>query len=322
MAQQRKYRCPVCKKTLTKKEYDRALHIHEAQQEHVEEQKLRLAKDRRDFESHKKQIQQQARESARSAERERTQRIVGNKDKKIAELVTRIKLLKRGKTPQEYGPEFEAQLVRRLRTEFVGDEIGRTPGSRGGDVLHTVKENGKVAGTIIYECKWTPGISGSHVKQAAKAKMTRHAEFAVLVTSGTRSGFGGMAEMAGVLIVAPPCVLSIAGLLRMHLIGMLRAGIEKRQRAKIANQLLKFIKSPEFKNPMEEVVRTAESLKEGVQEEYRWHVADWKKRLMAYERIRWDGTAVQENLRRVFHGETPKQMIQPRVIPALPAATA
>jgi hypothetical protein len=318
MAQQHKYRCPVCNKSLTKTQYERALHIHEARQEHVEQQKRQLAQERRDFESRRKQVQQQV----RAAERARTLRIVGNKDRKIGELMDRIKLLKRGKTPQEYGPEFEAQLVRRLRVEFDGDEIRPTPGSRGGDVLHIVKEGGKVAGTIIYECKWTPRISGSHVRQAAQAKMMRRAEFAVLVTSGTRNGFGGMAEMAGILIVAPPCVLSIVGLLRLHLVEMLRAGIEKRRRAKIADQLLKFIKSAEFKNPMEEVVRTAESLKEGVEEEYRWHVADWKKRLSAYERIRWDGAGVQENLRRVFHGETPKQMIQPKVIPALPVATA
>jgi hypothetical protein len=66
-------------------------------------------------------------------------------------------------------------------------------------------------------------------------------------------------------------------------------------------------------------VRTAESLKEGVEEEYRWHVNDWKKRLTAYARIRWDSFSVQENLRRVLRGEIPKQMTQPREKPALPA---
>jgi len=149
--------------------------------------------------------------------------------------------------------------------------------------------------------------------------MSRHAQFAVLVTSGTRRGFSGLDEESGVVIVAPAGVLPMAGLLRNHLLEMFRAGIEKKRRTKIANQLLKFIKSPEFKNPIEEVVRTAESLKDGVEEEYRWHVNDWKKRLTAYARIRWDSFSVQENLRRVVRGETPKQMRQPREKPALPA---
>jgi hypothetical protein len=312
----RKYKCPVCQKPLTKKEFERAFKIHEAQQEHVEAQRRQLAEDERKFEAHKKDVTRQAREK----ERTRTRRIVGNKDRKIGELRETIKLLKRGKTPQEYGPEFEAKLVKRLRAEFAGDDIRHE--GRAGDVFHIVRDGGKVAGSIIYECKWTPRISGSHVQQAAKARMSRHAEFAVLVTSGTKRGFTGLDEMYGVLIVSPAGVLVLAGLLRNHLIEMFRAGIEKGQRAKIANQLLKFIKGPEFKNPIEEVVHTAERLKLGIEEECRWHVNDWKKRLTAYDRIRWDGWAVQENLRRVLRGEAPKQLAQPKPKLALLASTA
>jgi hypothetical protein len=108
-------------------------------------------------------------------------------------------------------------------------------------------------------------------------------------------------------------------LLRYHIVEMFRAGIDKKRRTKVANQLLKFIKSPEFKNPIEEVVRTAESLREGIREEFKWHKADWERRWDAYGRIRWDGFAIQENLRRVFHGEAPKQTAQPRERLALPA---
>ncbi len=48
-----------------------------------------------------------------------------------------------------FSPEFEDKMLKRLRTESPGDDIKRTPGSRGGDILHIVKESGKVAGTII-----------------------------------------------------------------------------------------------------------------------------------------------------------------------------
>src|ERR1700693_2339179 len=41
------YRCPVCKKTLTKKEFDRALHIHEAQQGRLQEWEVRLRNQER-----------------------------------------------------------------------------------------------------------------------------------------------------------------------------------------------------------------------------------------------------------------------------------
>ena len=95
--------------------------------------------------------------------------------------------------------------------------------------------------------------------------------------------------------------------------------MEKKRRTKIANQLLKFIKSPEFRNPIDEVVHTAENLKEGIKEEFRWHMNDWEKRWNAYGRIRWDGLVVQENLRRVFRGEAPKQLAEPKERLALPA---
>ncbi len=313
MARAEKYKCPVCKKPLTKKEFDRALRIHEARQEHVEHQRRELEQKKREFEAHKKQVKQQA----RASERARTKRIIGNKDRKIGELKDTIKLLKRGKTPQEYGPEFEVKLVKRLQDEFKGDHVKHM--GKGGDVLHIVKEGGKDAGIIIYECKWTPRISGSHIRQAARAKMSRNAQFAVLVTSGTRRGFNGLDADFGVTIVSPAGVLALAGLLRNHLIEMFRAGIEKRRRTKIANQLLKFIKSTEFKNPIEEVIRTAEHLREGIMEEFRWHKNDWEKRWNAYGRIRWDGLVIQENLRRVFHAEAPKQMTQPKETLALPA---
>lgn len=313
MANTPKYKCPVCKKPLTKKEFERALKIHEAQAKHFEHKEREFAERVRRFEAQKKQIKKDARESERS----RTRRIVAGKVAEISRLKDRIKLLQRGKSPQEGGPEFEIKLVKRLKAEFAGDDIQHK--GKAGDVLHIVREGGKIAGVIIYECKWTPRISGSHVRQTAQAKMTRHAQFAVLVTSGTRRGFSGLDEMSGVIIVAPAGALPLAALLRNHLIEMFRAGIEKTRRTRIANQLLKFIKSPEFKNPIEEVVRTAENLKDGVEEEYKWHVNDWKKRLTAYARIRWDGFAVQENLRRVLRGEAPKQLVQPREKPALPA---
>ena len=316
MANHKTYRCPVCKKQLTKTEFERAFKIHEGQKQHLEAQQRTLAEKERRFKEKEKQVKKDARES----ERKRSQRILEGKDRQLTKLRETIRALKRGRTQQEFGPDFEAKLVKRLRAEFEGDDIQPTKGGRGGDVLHTVKESGKEAGCIIYECKWTPRIAKRHIRQTADAKMTRRAHFAVLVTSGTRRGFNGLDSDSGVTIVAPAGVIALAGLLRTHLLEMLRAGIEKRRRTKIANHLLKFIKSPEFKNPIEEVVRTSEQLRAGIVEEFRWHERDWERRWNAYSKIRWDGLAIQENLRRVFHGEAAKRLMQPKERLALPAA--
>lgn len=317
MLTQRTYRCPVCKKPLTKKEYERALHIHEAQAKHVKEREKQLAEDRRKFNADKVKIKKEARE----AERKRSERTKKGLLSQVQQLREKVRALKRGKTQQEFGPEFEAKLLKQLRGEFPSDDIQRTKGGRGGDILHLVKE-GKGDAAIIYECKWTPRIQRNHIQQAAQAKMTRRAQFAVLVTSGTRRGFNGLDEELNVIIVGPGGVLALAGLLRQHLVEMIRAGIEKKRRTKIANQLLRFIKSPEFKNPIEEVVRTADELKSGISDEMEWHRSNWEKRWKSYSRIQWDGRAIQENVRRVFHGEVPKHLSEPKERLALPAATS
>lgn len=315
MARSLKYQCPVCKKPLTKREFERAFKIHEGQQKHLEQREREVQQAEQNLKSERKEIKK----TVRASERARTKRMVKGYREQLAKWKERARLLERGQTPQEYGPEFEIKLFKRLKEEFDGDEIEHK--GKGGDVLHTVKVGGKPAGIIVYECKWTPRISHSHVKQAAQAKMTRRAQFAVLVTCGTKRGFSGFTEMAGVLVVAPAGVLAVVGLIRNHLIEMARAGIEKRQRTKIAHQLLKFIKSTEFKNPIEEIVRTSENLREGIMEEFRWHKIDWEKRWNAYGRIRWDGFAIQENLRSVLHGGTAKPLTQPRDRLALPPSS-
>lgn len=307
MPEQKTYRCPVCKKLLTKKEFDRALHIHEAQQSRLKEWELRLQTQAREM---PKKIQA-AREEGRKSEKSNSARMVKGYKEKLQRMQERMKQIERGTTPQSEGLADEEKLTKRLSQEFADDDVQRK--GHGGDVLHFVKDNGQLAGVIIYECKKTPKIKNSHVRQAFRAKQSRHADFAVLVTTGTKKGFGGLTEMEGVLVVAHQAVISLADLLRTHLVAMLRAGIEKEKRAKIASQLLHFIKSPDFKNPIEELVTIADDLEDGVKKEFQWHMKDWERRVAAYRRIKWDGSAIQENLRRVLHGEKPKRLDQPKV---------
>jgi hypothetical protein len=95
---------------------------------------------------------------------------------------------------------------------------------------------------------------------------------------------------------------------------------DQRGTYRVANLLVRFIKTPEFKNPIEEVIQTAESLRLGITEEFEWHKDNWEKRWDAYGRIRWDGSAVRENVRRVLKGEPAKQMASPKEKLALPGA--
>jgi len=300
----KRHRCPVCKKPLTQKEYEKALGILGERERHLHE-RLRDAK----------QKEKTARERGVKAERARTQRLLAGKDKQIQILKERMQQLKRGSTPQTEGLEFEEKLATRLRREFPADEIQHK--GKGGDVLHLVLFEGKVAGAVIYECKRTPRIEMKHVDQARRAKKSRDAHFAVLVTTGARRGFSGLAQMGGVLVVSPLGVVALAGLLRAHIIEMMRAGIAKEQRARIADELVQYVSSPQFQNPIADVVQRAVELQGMVQEEAKQHVKMWARRWEHYQTIQWDVSQVRSNVQLVLHGERPQVIASAKIGPLL-----
>lgn len=105
----------------------------------------------------------------------------------------------------------EEVLVRRPRREYPVDEVLRK--GQGGDVLHHVFYHKERAGTIIYECKRTDRISGSHVRQAMLPKESRTADFAVLVTIGQRKKFaegGCRGDSPNVSTISAPSSGSVA----------------------------------------------------------------------------------------------------------------
>jgi len=301
------YRCPVCGKVLSKKEYEAALGILGERERHLQHEKEELQKRLRQS----KAKERRAYEEGVRKERARAQRLMAGKDKQIQILKERVEQLQKGSTPQTEGLEFEEKLAARLRREFRDDLIEHK--GRGGDVLHQVRVDGQVAGLIVYECKRTRRIEATHVRQANAAKQSRQADFAVLVHTGARRGFSGLAELNGVLVVSPLGAVPLAALLRAHIIEMLRARVTRQKRAKIALALMDYITSPQFKNPIEEVVHLAAELQAMIQEEARDHFRVWKKRWDRYQTIHWDSTQVQKNLQLVLHGRSPKVIAHPKV---------
>ncbi len=331
------YRCPTCGKTLTKTEYEKALRIHAEREHHFQQKEAELTRRDREQRARAKQweverrkrerqLKKQAQEKLqdernriRESERARAERQqVGLKDQ-LQKLKERLRQRQMGTTPQSEGLEFEEKLVARLDKEFPEDEV--IPKGKGGDILHIVMINKKPAGTIVYECKRTASIQSQHIKQTYRAKQTREADFAVLVTTGRKKGFSGFAHMGGVSVVSPLAVIPLASLLRAHLIEMARLRITKEKRAIIAQELMGYIDSAQFKNPIEEVIQRSGQLREMIKKEAKDHWRVWNERWTHYDKISWNSTQIQGNLRLVMHGEKPKSVSQPKTSPLqLPAA--
>lgn len=308
------YRCPTCGKPLTKSEYEKALKIHEAKEKHLLHQKEELRKQKEEFKKKERELPkkiEEAKKEVKLKEKQKTDRLTAGLRNKLRIAEDRIRQIEIDKTPQTEGLEFEEKLTARLQREFKEDDIQHK--GKGGDVLHVVKFEKEAAGIIIYECKRTPRIQSQHIRQAYLAKQSRKADFAVLVTTGQKKGFSGLAQTNEVLVVSPFAVIPLASLLRGHLIEMLRAKITKEKRAIIAQQLMKYITSPQFKNPIEEVVHLSSELQDMIKEEAKDHFRIWKKRWDHYQVISWDSSQIRNNLQLVLHGKEPKAIVRPKV---------
>jgi hypothetical protein len=304
------YKCPVCNKALSKSEYEDALGILKGREAHA----AHLLEDAKKKLKAAKQHAARARQEGIKYQKAQTRRLLEGKDKQLQKLKERVKQLQKGTTPQSEGLEFEDKLVKRLKIEFPEDNTIHE--GKAGDVIQTVMFDYKMAGIIVYECKRTPNLLNNHVEQAFRAKITRKASFAVLVTTAnynkTWKGFGTIKD---VLVTSPFAVIPLVKLLRMHVIEMLKAEIPINKRAQIANQLLQHITSPEFKNPLEEISRTGRGLQSELKTEVKSHIKSWQRRWKYYQDIQYSTSAIQHNIQLVLQGKELKLIDKPKVQP-------
>ncbi len=320
-----RYKCPLCGTPLTKARYEEVLRIQQERDRVAQAQIEGAHRRAREAKEAERQAKVALRRQAREGKaRERDARDAGRKQgraeshreatqlrKKLRAAEARARHLARGTTAQSEGLEFEEKLRDRLEKEFPGDDV--TLVRKGGDVVHRVIIRKKPAGAIVYECKREEDLAPAHVRQAARAKRTRGAEFAILVTTGERKGFTGLAAERGVLIVRPEGVLALAALCRAHLVEMVKAGLDQARRAKIARELLAYLASPTYKTPVEEAIRESERAHELLEREVHQHFAQWLERSRIYQTIRWDVNHFRDNIARVREGEKPVPLEKMRV---------
>ncbi len=222
-------------------------------------------------------------------------------------------MLQKHTSPQELGLADEAVLVAKLKAEFHDDRIEHV--GKGGDVLHYVNSGKEQAGCIVYECKRTDQIASSHIAQTATAKKTRGANYAILVTTGTRKKFSGLDQEGGIFIVAPSGVLTLARLCRESLITMAKQRLDSFAKVAAAKRLMEFVTSPVCKTPLEEAISQAERAHENLVREMKQHANDWKVRHLIYQTINCDITHIQRNLTRVLANEEPLKLEKPAFEP-------
>jgi len=319
-----KYKCPLCGSPLTESHFHRVIKQQEKKEkvQKGELQKLEkqaatataaaVAAKRKEKETRAKAQQKvvAARKEAALAERRKT----AIRDKRMMARIKKLeeekKMLQKHTSPQEIGLADESVLVRRLRTEFRDDQIEHA--GKGGDVLHYVMLDKEKAGCIVYECKRTDRIASDHVDQTALAKKTRHADYGILVTTGTRKRFSGLDQDAGIFIVAQSGVITLAHICRDSLVAMAKARLDAAAKAAAAKRLMDYVTSPVCKTPLEEAISHTERAYKNLMREIKQHMGDWKERHEVYQTIHYDVSHVQKNIARVLGGDDPLKLEKPK----------
>ncbi len=325
------YRCPLCGSPLTERHYHKVIKLQEkkekVQKGELEKIKKEAAASKASAVAAKKQsqvIRAKAKQDVEAAKRraalnERNKNAVRFKrmQARNRKLQEEMKMLKKHTSPQEIGLADEGVLVKRLKKEFDEDRIEHV--GKGGDVLHFVIFNKEDVGCIVYECKHTDRISSDHVAQTSLAKKTRQANYGILVTTGTRKGFSGLDQEAGIFLVAQAGVLTLARICRESLVTMAKQRLDAAAKAAAAKRLMDYVTSPVCKTPLEEAISHTERAHKNLIREMKQHVNDWKDRHELYQTIHYDVSHVQQNINRVVGGEEPLQLEKPKFDPlALP----
>lgn len=325
------YKCPLCGSPLTPQRY----HSVVKQQEKTEKvrkgelEKLQkeaaAAKAAAAASKHKeREVRAKAKLAVVAAKKAGTvaeQRKSAIRNKRLMARIKKLeeekKMLKTHTSPQEIGLADEGKLVRKLQTEFPSDRIEHV--GKGGDVLQFVVLGRKEIGCIVYECKRTDRISSNHIKQTATAKKTRNADYGILVTTGSRRGFAGLDQEAGVFLVAQAGVLTLARICRDSLVTMAKQKLAAAAKIAAAKRLMDYVTSPVCKTPLEAAITQAERAHRNLLKEMKQHANDWRERHEIYQTIHYDVSHVQKNIARVLCGNEPLKLDKPKLQPlALP----
>jgi len=247
----------------------------------VELVKQQFEKQRRKELAEVRQILQKDRDAALSKREAEFAREREALQKKIVDISRRVK-----KAGGEIAEGAEIDVYDELRGAFPEDQITRTKGKDGGNLLHDVRYKGKSAGRILIDARPRAAWQHAFVTKLRQDQSETGADHAILATPVFPAGRKELFVDGGVIVVSPARIRALVEVLRKALISMHVARLSEAERADKLTKLFKFITSPGFKKKLAEASDLAsEALEIDVQEK-RAHDLVWKKRGTVLTRIK------------------------------------
>ncbi len=195
-------------------------------------------------------------------------------------LLTQVGDLKRAlenKTNEELGEGAEINLLESLKAEFKDDSIEPIrKGAPGADIRHVVKFHGQECGTILYDSKNHKQWRDEHAAKLKRDQLAEKAEHAILSTHKFPRGAHQLHVQDGVLLANPARVVSVAGIVRQHMIQLHTLRLVKVEREKKTAVLYDFITSEHCRQLLDRIDERADALLDLQDKEMRWHQNNWK----------------------------------------------
>ena len=179
-------------------------------------------------------------------------------------LSTKVNELQRAldkKTNEELGEGAEINIFEALKAKFKDDRIERIPkGAPGADIRHVVRLHGKECGTILYDSKNHSQWRTDHVAKLKKDQLAEKAEHAILSTQKFPQGTHQVHQQDGVLLANPARVVSLATIIRQHLLQLHTLRLSKVERENKTAALYEFITSKRCEQLLSRIDERASSL--------------------------------------------------------------
>ena len=205
--------------------------------------------------------------------------------------------LKKGKTIQGMGFDFEKDIKAKLEENFPEDEI--IPKGKKGDILQIVKYKDKEISRILHECKKTDW-EDNFVTTLKEAVLDREVEYGIIVTSSLKKGMGGFCGFGEkVFAINPEGLIDFVKFLRESII-KIKSLKTQEERDELMKRLWDYMDSSKFGNSINGVIDKAKELKDILDKEQRIHQRIWDTRTNYYNQISENSLEIKEKVNEII----------------------
>lgn len=227
------------------------------------------------------------------------------KDKAMEMLRKTIEDLKRKSeqgSMQIQGEVQEDDLKNFLQTTFPADTIEDVPqGIRGADLIQTINGAlGQNLGIILWESKNTKTWSNDWTQKLKQDQGLAKADICILVSQVLPDIIKGFGTINGVWVTDYSLIISLAQMLRFHLMEINRAKSSYLGQDEKMEILYNYITSSQFKNRIENLMNTFSDMKKGLDTEKNSLQRIWNRREKNIERLMFNTSGFYGDLQGII----------------------